>query len=85
MFLEEQGLLQSLMGNYGMAVEMPHTDFYEGEWASYILKARGLKEAGPRFEIAVDGGDVSADAVESLVQFGNFDKVRHLEWKYPNE
>ncbi|KAI9333183.1 hypothetical protein DFJ73DRAFT_51455 [Zopfochytrium polystomum] len=70
LFAEEEGLLKRMMAPFGMAVEMPHKDFYAGTWAKYILAAFDLREQGPASEIELDGGLIAAVAAENIVLTG---------------
>ncbi|KAJ1553573.1 hypothetical protein HK405_007524, partial [Cladochytrium tenue] len=70
LFAEEQGLLERMMRPFGMAVEMPHSDFYNGLWSDYILAAHALAADGPRASLDCDGGDVAAVAVENIARTG---------------
>ncbi|KAJ3104286.1 hypothetical protein HDU97_009362 [Phlyctochytrium planicorne] len=82
-FAEEAGLLGNLMEPFGIAVEMPQRMFYAGKWSKYVMKAYKLGARGPRAKIPVNGDQVAALAIESLVAGKGLKDVRAMGFKTP--
>lgn len=71
-FIEEPGLLRLMLdcNPQGSVTEMPHADFREGNWASYLMEVVDKKHNPPRVPMDSNGDEWIADWVVSFLENG---------------